>query len=75
MADLADLASDRIEQHQADSERLARGRSGPESHPDFDGSHCVDCSDDIPKARLTLGRVRCVLCQEVLESKKARGLT
>lgn len=75
MPDLADLASDRIERHQADSERHARGKSGPESHPDFDGSHCVDCEDEILPARLLLGRVRCVVCQEVLESKKARGLT
>lgn len=74
MPDLADLASDRIEQHQADSERHARGRSGPESHPDFDGSHCVDCGDDILPARLLLGKIRCLDCQEVLESKKARGL-
>ena len=74
MADLADLASDRIEQHQADSERHARGKSGPESHPDFDGAHCVDCEDTIPEARLLLGKIRCVSCQEVLESRKARGL-
>ena len=75
MPDLADIASERIEQHQADSERQARGKSEQESHPDFDGCHCVDCEDVIPKARLILGRVRCVSCQEVLESKKARGLS
>ena len=74
MPDLADIASDRIEQHQADSERHARGKSGPESHPDFDGETCVTCGDDIPVARLVLGKTRCVSCQTILESKKARGL-
>ena len=74
MPDLADIAGDRIEQHQADSERHARGKSGPESHPDFDGSHCVDCEDEIPLTRLALGKIRCVDCQTELESKKARGL-
>lgn len=72
--DLADIAGERIEQHQADSERQARGKSDPEFHPDFDGEHCVGCEDVIPKIRLILGRVRCVPCQEILESKKARGL-
>lgn len=72
--DLPDIASDRIEQHQADSERHARGKSGPESHPDFDGSTCLECSDPIPEERLRLGKIRCVFCQELLESKKARGL-
>jgi len=72
--DLADLASDHIEWHQADSERQARGHSAPEVHPGFDGAHCVDCEDEIPTERLKLGKVRCVNCQEILESKKARGL-
>ena len=74
MPDLADLADSPIELHRAESERQARGHSAPESHPGFDGSHCVDCGDDVPVARLALGRIRCVPCQEVLESRKARGL-
>ena len=38
----------------------------PETHPDFDGKHCVDCDGDIPKARLQMFRVRCVTFQEIL---------
>lgn len=45
----------------------ARAKARPESHPDFDGAHCVECADAIPSARLALGRVRCVTCQERLE--------
>jgi len=74
MPDLADIASDWIEQHQADAERHARGKSQPESHPDFDGEHCVDCGDEIPIERLKMGKVRCVFCQRVLEDKRKRGL-
>jgi RNA polymerase-binding transcription factor DksA len=34
---------------------------------DFDGKHCVACDDKIPKARLALGKFRCVACQELIE--------
>ncbi len=42
-----------------------------ETHPDFDGKHCVedDCGAEIPKERLKMGRVRCVSCQSRLEQK------
>jgi RNA polymerase-binding transcription factor DksA len=39
----------------------------PETHPDFDGKHCVDCDVVIPKVRLSMGKVRCVDCQTKLE--------
>lgn len=45
----------------------ARKRIAPETHPDFDGTHCVECEVDIPAARLALGKVRCVDCQLLLE--------
>lgn len=46
----------------------------PETHPNFDGVHCVDCDAVIPKLRLDMGRVRCVDCQSELEFKaKMRG--
>ena len=44
----------------------------PESHPDFDGAHCVECEKPLPPARLALGRVRCVACQEQLEREARR---
>lgn len=67
MADHADVAQDAIELLAAEAERRARGKSKPETHPDFDGVHCVDCDDDIPAGRLVLGKVRCVYCQALLE--------
>ncbi|MBK6906409.1 MAG: hypothetical protein IPH08_04580 [Rhodocyclaceae bacterium] len=54
-------------QFNEDSIAEARRRSAPETHPDFDGTHCVRCDVAIPKARLHLGKVRCVDCQTVLE--------
>lgn len=70
--DAADVAANTIEVCQADAMRRALGKSGPESHPDFDGVHCVepDCEIEIPTARLALGKVRCVDCQELLEKGK-----
>jgi RNA polymerase-binding transcription factor DksA len=44
-----------------------RAKVAPEKHPDFDGSHCVDCDVEIPIERLNLGKVRCVDCQVALE--------
>lgn len=46
-----------------------RNRVAPETHPDFDGKTCVECGEKIPKARLNLGKVRCVHCQSALEVK------
>ena len=74
MADPADIANDTLEVCQADAERRARGKSAPESHPDFDGIHCVqeECGVEIPAGRLALGKVRCRDCQELLETNKHR---
>ncbi len=72
--DIADQAQDQIEafNHQA-VERARKAASRVESHPEFDGSHCVDCGIDIPTARLNLGKVRCVDCQGRLEKSKNRS--
>jgi RNA polymerase-binding transcription factor DksA len=48
---------------------MHKAKVAPEKHPDFDGQHCVDCDDEIPELRLSMGRVRCVHCQEFLEKK------
>ena len=42
-------------------------KMAPEKHPDFDGTHCVDCWVDIHPVRLGMGKVRCKDCQEELE--------
>ncbi len=67
MADHVDIAQEVIETCTAEAERRARGKSRPETHPDFDGCHCVDCDEEIPARRLVLGKVRCVECQGLLE--------
>jgi hypothetical protein len=70
--DHADIAGNTIEVCQAEAERRARGKSGPEYHPDFDGMHCVEelCGLPIPPARLALGKIRCIDCQELRERGK-----
>jgi RNA polymerase-binding transcription factor DksA len=52
----------------------ARAGAAPESHPDFDGKHCVEeeCGVKIPAARLKLGRIRCVDCQGRRETATRR---
>lgn len=56
----------------AETQRRARLLNQPERHPDFDGTHCVDCDGVIPQVRLNLQRVRCVECQQELENMNKR---
>jgi RNA polymerase-binding transcription factor DksA len=39
------------------------------ANPDFDGKHCVECAEKIPKERLDWGRMSCTLCQDSIEKK------
>ena len=48
--------------------------NAPESHPAFDGAHCVACDDPIPLARLKMGKVRCVKCQSIKEKYGAYAI-
>lgn len=58
---------------QAEIIRRAREMNRPQTHPDFDGVHCVDCDIEIPPRRLAAtGSVRCVDCQQHLETTTAR---
>lgn len=51
-----------------------KNKVAPESHPDFDGEHCLDCDADIPVIRLNMGKIRCVDCQTELEMRnKLKG--
>ncbi len=72
MSDHADRATEIVEVCLADAERRARGKSGPERDPRFDGKHCVEesCGAELPRERLNAGRVRCVDCQEILEKRQ-----
>jgi RNA polymerase-binding transcription factor DksA len=73
MADPVDIANEVVEACLAEAEARARGKSAPETHPDFDGFHCLDCGDEIPVLRLRLGRIRCVDCQTRLERDRRMG--
>ena len=74
MPDPADIANDIVEVCQADAERRARGKSGPDPFdPEFDGFGCLDCDEPIPAPRLAMGKTRCVACQTLLEWKGKRG--
>jgi RNA polymerase-binding transcription factor DksA len=72
MADEFDRASELEETERANALTRVMQNAGPESHPDFNGIHCVDCSDVIPASRLKLGKVRCVYCQQFLEERNAK---
>lgn len=50
-----------------ESIEMARKAIAPETHPEFDGIHCVECGEEIPDVRLRLGKVRCVECQREIE--------
>lgn len=67
---------DAAQQQQRENEDRAlanvRAQLAPESHPDFDGMHCVDGGELIPIERLRMGRIRCVDCQEAKERLAAR---
>ena len=65
MGDIVDRANDAVEVCTEDAVRKATGKSRPEFDSRFDGEHCVEeeCGVKIPRARLALGKVRCVECQ------------
>lgn len=52
-----------------------KSKVAPESHPDFDGEHCIDCDVGIHVVRLNMGKIRCVDCQSELELRnKLKGI-
>lgn len=66
--------AERLEEAQRECAIRAAGlRAGRESHPGFDGLHCVGptCGEPILQARLDMGKVRCVPCQQLLEKRNA----
>lgn len=67
--DEGDMASAYQMRENAMALERAKAAMAPETHPDFDGECCVDCGDEIPQARLAMGKVRCVFCQGKLERK------
>ena len=70
MADENDRASALEAAFNENAIQVVRQKAAPETHPDFDGKHCVECGEGIPQVRLTNGRVRCVVCQNILEKRQ-----
>ena len=70
-ADENDRASSAEHTHNQDNLERIRALAKPETHPDFDGRHCVECGEAIPKARLALGEIRCVTCRQRRENQAA----
>lgn len=69
LTDESDRASAIEAQFNEDALQEARRRTAPETSPDFDGLHCIDCSEGIPAARLKLGKIRCIDCQTLKEKQ------
>lgn len=70
--DDGDYAQHQQLREQAAIHERARQMARPETHPDFDGEHCLDCDIEIPEPRLKLGKIRCVDCQQLLEDREKR---
>lgn len=75
-ADDLDRAADLTQMYADDAIREATFRVGPQQVQRADGTwpfpECTDCDNEIPMARLQMGRIRCVYCQERLEKKVGR---
>jgi len=69
LTDDSDRASAIEAQFNEDALEEARRKIVPETSPDFDGKHCIECGEKIPSARLKLGKIRCIDCQTVREQK------
>lgn len=44
-------------------------KMAPQTHPDFDGAHCLDCGVPMPATRLIASRIRCTECETIKEQK------
>lgn len=70
--DEADLAQAMDLYNQDLIQEKARQMNKPETHPDFDGIHCIECGCDIHPKRLEMKKIRCVDCQEFFEKSRKR---
>jgi len=77
-ADPIDRACSIEQEATADAIQEQRRLAAPEQVRGEDGQwetyECIDCGEPIGNARVELGKVRCIQCQKILESKKKRGL-
>ena len=68
--ELMDAAQEQQEANNRAAQAKVQTLAAPEHDPDFDGIHCIDGGERIPKARLALGKIRCVRCQEIKEQQQ-----
>jgi RNA polymerase-binding transcription factor DksA len=68
-SDNLDIASELQDKFNQRGILESQAEMAQQTDPDFDGVHCLDCDAGIPAGRITLGRMRCVDCQDVLERK------
>lgn len=75
-ADNLDAAADLTRQRTDDAIKDAAWCMRPQQvqNPDetWPQPDCEDCGNEIPMARLQMGRIRCVYCQERLERRFGR---
>lgn len=73
-ADDLDRAADLTQQLNDMALADVRGKARPQQTQNADGTwpspYCVECEEEIPLARLNLGRIRCIDCQQVLERRR-----
>lgn len=50
-----------------------RAKLAPETDPNFDGEHCLDCEEEIPIERLALGKIFCFDCQTIKDEMEKRN--
>lgn len=53
---------------------IQRSRNGPKPPADWDQKSCVDCDEEVPKARRRLGFFICLECQVIREKRQKLGL-
>ena len=69
LTDENDRASAIEAQFNEDALENARRKTLPETNPDFDGLHCIDCDEKIPAARLKLGKYVVWSAKQYLRNK------
>lgn len=69
-ADSLDVAAELQDAFNRRGIEAVRAAAAQQTHPDFDGKRCIECAVKIPVARLKLGRINCVSCQDSLEKKQ-----
>lgn len=71
---LFELAAKAEQEQREIAARAVAEMNRPQAHPDFDGTHCVNCEDDIPHGRLAMGKVYCTACQTELDIRAKRRI-